>query len=140
MTQRFKETFSRTNVRVHFVGVWYDRCIIDCWHTLIIINYHLYRDTVSSVGISRSKALPLVHSHEHICFFRHALSLDECRVKFLPEYIHGGESVTQKNIDSGQEHGSMRGMQGKSQGDGEHRITVQPPVKEVWFAGSHSDV
>ena len=26
----------------------------------------------------------------HVCFFRHALALDERRVKFLPEYARGG--------------------------------------------------
>jgi len=27
---------------------------------------------------------------KHVCFFRHALALDERRVKFLPEYAYGG--------------------------------------------------
>ena len=47
----------------------------------------------------------------HVCAFRHALALDELRVKFLPEYANGGGEP------------------------GPH-----PQVKEVWFAGSHSDV
>ncbi len=46
----------------------------------------------------------------HVCAFRHALALDEKRVKFLPEFANGGGSPT-----------------------GGH-------VKEVWFAGSHSDM
>ncbi|KDR79626.1 hypothetical protein GALMADRAFT_63481 [Galerina marginata CBS 339.88] len=69
LATNFKSTFSRANVQVHFVGVW---------------------DTVSSVGVIRGKSLPLTDSAEHICFFRHALALDERRVKFLPEYVHGG--------------------------------------------------
>ena len=48
----------------------------------------------------------------HVCKFRHALALDERRVKFLPEYANGGH--------------------GPKETDGD--------VKEVWFAGSHSDV
>ncbi|KAJ7883698.1 hypothetical protein B0H14DRAFT_2339403, partial [Mycena olivaceomarginata] len=48
----------------------------------------------------------------HICFFRHALALDERRVKFLPEYIGTGCS-----------------MLGES-----------PNVKKVWFAGTHSAI
>ena len=48
---------------------------------------------------------------KHVCVFRHALALDECRVKFLPEYVNGG-------------------MGPQSDGD----------VKEVWFAGVHSDM
>jgi len=27
---------------------------------------------------------------KHVCYFRHALALDERRVKFLPEYAYGG--------------------------------------------------
>jgi hypothetical protein len=30
---------------------------------------------------------------EHVCYFRHALALDEQRVKFLPEYAYGGAST-----------------------------------------------
>jgi uncharacterized protein (DUF2235 family) len=92
----------------------------------------LFRDTVSSVGIVRGRNLPLTDSCDHICYFRHALALDERRVKFLPECIlplqHGLGRVTEsdgeENVDANQK--------GK---------TKQPPnVKEVWFAGSHSDV
>ncbi|KAJ7860188.1 hypothetical protein B0H13DRAFT_1639652, partial [Mycena leptocephala] len=86
----FKETFSRRDVKVHFVGVW---------------------DTVSSVGVVRGNPLPMTLSAEHLCIFRHALALDERRVKFLPEYLNGG--------------GSMSDMAN---------------VKEVWFAGTHSDM
>ncbi|KAJ7715230.1 hypothetical protein B0H16DRAFT_1230379, partial [Mycena metata] len=71
MANKFKKTFSR-NIRIHHVGVW---------------------DTVSSVGIVRGKPLPLTSSAEHICIFRHALALDERRVKFLPEYVSGGASA-----------------------------------------------
>ena len=28
----------------------------------------------------------------HVCYFRHALALDERRVKFLPEYAYGGSA------------------------------------------------
>ncbi|KAJ3886497.1 WD40 repeat-like protein [Lentinula edodes] len=94
---RFRETFSQRSVRVHFVGVW---------------------DTVSSVGVVRRKTLPLTTAGmDHVCYFRHALALDEHRVKFLPEYSHGGTSVHVHEPASG-----------------------EPKVKEVWFAGSHSDV
>ncbi|KAJ7445142.1 hypothetical protein B0H11DRAFT_1746921 [Mycena galericulata] len=89
----FKKTFSR-DVRIHFVGVW---------------------DTVSSVGVFRGKPLPLTSSAQHICTFRHALALDECRVKFLPEYVDGGGSTTTST-------------------------STLIDVKEVWFAGTHSDI
>jgi len=127
---------------------------------------------VSSVGIGRSRASPQVYEHRHICFFRHALALDERHVKFLPEYIHGGESVVQKGIPNRSRNDPSRGVVpnhlGKTlsqaklrRGDGasmtieigresaskvkqDHHTseeeTVQPCMKEVWFAGSHSDV
>lgn len=53
----------------------------------------------------------------HVCAFRHALALDELRVKFLPEYANGGAGP---NYEKNQLY----------VGD----------VKEVWFAGSHSDM
>ncbi|KAJ7146836.1 hypothetical protein C8R44DRAFT_600241, partial [Mycena epipterygia] len=98
----FKKTFSR-DVKIHFVGVW---------------------DTVSSVGVFRGKPLPLTLSARHLCIFRHALALDECRVKFLPEYIDGRDPVSPGD-------------------DTEAGSTVsasQTNVKEVWFAGTHSDI
>ncbi|KAJ7852648.1 hypothetical protein B0H14DRAFT_2354728 [Mycena olivaceomarginata] len=96
IASNFKRTFSR-DVRIHFVGVW---------------------DTVSSIGVFRGKPLPLTSSATHICTFRHALALDECRVKFLPEYVDGGSSATSTS-----------------------RANSLPiDVKEVWFAGSHSDM
>ncbi|QRV96021.1 hypothetical protein RhiJN_24039 [Ceratobasidium sp. AG-Ba] len=87
----FRKTFSRPSVEVHFLGAW---------------------DTVSSIGIRRGKLLPLTNRCEHIKYFRHALALDERRVKFLPEYMK---------------------LPPYSQIDESH-------VKEVWFAGTHSDV
>jgi uncharacterized protein (DUF2235 family) len=72
-----------------------------------------YRDTVSSVGIFRAPDLPgTATGMGHVCKFRHALALDEQRVKFLPEYIRSG---------------------GGPKDEDEH-------AKEVWFAGSHADV
>ncbi|KAF9239485.1 hypothetical protein BU15DRAFT_46631 [Melanogaster broomeanus] len=92
LAERFKKTFCRENVQIHFVGVW---------------------DTVSSVGFGRSKTLPCTTSScEHIRYFRHALALDERRVNFLPEYAFGGRS----------------------------NIVDDDHIKEVWFAGTHSDL
>lgn len=83
-----------------------------------------YRDTVSSVGFLRpKKMLPrIVDCCDHVCYFRHALALDERRVKFLPEYIHEGSSHTENEPPF--------------PGDG--KCTAD--IKEVWFAGSHSDM
>lgn len=70
------------------------------------------------MGIVRGRVLPETMTGMHfVCFFRHALALDELRIKFLPEYAHGG-------------HGPECTCHNKSEGD----------IKEVWFAGSHSDM
>ncbi|KAG2357750.1 hypothetical protein BDR07DRAFT_350634 [Suillus spraguei] len=104
----FKSTFSRPSVVIHFIGVW---------------------DTVSSVGIKKEKILPSTDTCDHICYFRHALALDERRVKFLPEYVYGGMSDRPKSqfVPPPKDECSKE----------DH---VKDTVKEVWFAGSHSDV
>ncbi|KAG8214236.1 hypothetical protein J3R82DRAFT_11044 [Butyriboletus roseoflavus] len=71
----------------------------------------LVRDTVSSVGLIRGDVF--LPSGADGCYFRHALALDELRVKFMPEYAHEMNS-------------------------GEHNKTAN--IKEVWFAGTHSDI
>ncbi|KAL4262308.1 hypothetical protein AB1N83_009012 [Pleurotus pulmonarius] len=92
----FKRVFSR-DVRVHFVGVW---------------------DTVSSIGLTSGFNLPeTVEGMSHVCHFRHALALDERRVRFWPEYA---DRVKHKDPLPGE--------------------GLRADVKEVWFAGSHSDV
>ncbi|KAF8134258.1 hypothetical protein EV363DRAFT_1160909 [Boletus edulis] len=95
--REFKNTFCWEDVRVHFVGVW---------------------DTVSSVGLIGDGLLPTSSSAAHTCHFRHALALDELRVKFMPEYFH--QTNSPMNLS------------------GRRREIID--VKEVWFAGSHSDV
>ncbi|KAJ7749715.1 hypothetical protein B0H16DRAFT_1319067 [Mycena metata] len=112
MATTFKNTFSRT-VKVHFIGVW---------------------DTVSSVGIAREKPLPLTGSAKHVCVFRHALALDEARVKFLPEYVDGGSSnaagLRQQRSDKPADQSGLGPKGAPNPGN----------VKEVWFAGTHSDI
>ncbi|KAF8554224.1 hypothetical protein OG21DRAFT_1412956 [Imleria badia] len=98
IAKEFKSTFCWTGMRVHFIGVW---------------------DTVSSVWLRRGeKFLSKSSSAAHACHFRHALALDERRVKFIPEYFHEMNSQTH---------------------DGKSKY-ITPDLKEVWFAGSHSDV
>ncbi|KZV99927.1 hypothetical protein EXIGLDRAFT_831159 [Exidia glandulosa HHB12029] len=77
------------------------------------------RDTVSSVGIVRGKTLPgTTDGMKHVCYFRHALALHERRVKFLPEYVRGGLGP---EVDPAEDPKTLH-------------------TKEVWFAGSHSDI
>jgi len=61
---------------------------------------------VASVGLIQTSVRP----HDpitNVCFFRHALALDEARVKFLPLYVNGGATSS-----------------------------ATPAVKEVWFPGN----
>ncbi|KAJ7117544.1 hypothetical protein C8R44DRAFT_626670 [Mycena epipterygia] len=105
--QFFKKAFCRDNVRIHFLGAW---------------------DAVSSIGIVKGKNLPGTDTFDddnNICFFRHALALDERRVKFLPEYIFSPCTCVTCVYSATQRPGGGLG---------------EPRVKEVWFAGTHSDV
>ncbi|EJC98126.1 uncharacterized protein FOMMEDRAFT_162480 [Fomitiporia mediterranea MF3/22] len=60
----FKETFCRP-VNIEFLGVW---------------------DTVASTGVIMSQDLPFTTNNTLIKTFRHALSLDEHRAKFVPTF------------------------------------------------------
>ncbi|KAG1836357.1 hypothetical protein DFJ58DRAFT_818638 [Suillus subalutaceus] len=68
----FKQTFSR-DVKVEFVGAW---------------------DTVQSTGVLWSRSLPFTDSNTLIKTFRHALALDEHRVKFQPDLYHRSQTDT----------------------------------------------
>ncbi|KAH7928799.1 hypothetical protein BV22DRAFT_182974 [Leucogyrophana mollusca] len=102
IAREFKQTFSWKDLRVHFVGVW---------------------DTVSSVGLVRGDVfLSTSSSAAHACHFRHALALDERRVKFIPEYFHEMNTRTDDTKPK------------------DTQTSKASEIKEVWFAGSHSDV
>ena len=127
------------------------------------IEYHLTgsifqnaRDTVSSIGFIRGKNLPGTSSPEHICFFRHALALDERRVKYLPEYARGGvtergeqhregDEVDEEIRDSNEDVAQVP-CPTSSKRRQEVAPGIKPPsgerphIKEVWFAGTHSDM
>lgn len=137
MAERFKKAFSHKNVKVHFVGAW---------------------DTVSSIGVVRGKhMLPrTIDGMKHVCYFRHALALDERRVKFLPEYAYGGtaEGPVDKNSsprssksESDLEQGSPSNTSPTNDKDAVDRFQTgkastrgRPQTREVWFAGTHSDI
>jgi hypothetical protein len=124
--QRFKDAFCHRDVHIHFVGVW---CVYQTHDIRLMIKLTFgFRDSVSSIGITRGKPLPGTLSPEqYTCNFRHALAADERRVKFLPEYANGGMSKMphQTQADALSGHGNER---------------LFPRVKEVWFRGTHSDM
>lgn len=130
IAKRFKDTFSR-DVRVHFIGVW---CAIFPLLLPYSAEHTNDRDTVSSIGIVREKNLPGTVSPDHVCYFRHALALDERRVKFLPEYARGGvgPNVTPP---AGSNTAGNNIAQSEPRG-----TSLKPHIKETWFTGTRSDM
>ncbi|KAI0312153.1 hypothetical protein OF83DRAFT_1166078 [Amylostereum chailletii] len=110
MAEYFRRVFAR-EVNIHFIGAW---------------------DTVSSVGTVRDKTLPgTTDGMPQACCFRHAMALDERRVKFLPEYAHGGTSLPA--VEPVKESDS-------STNRNQDQVPLRIHTKEVWFAGTHSDI
>lgn len=113
----------------------------------VIIDYVGVFDTVASVGVLSSKELPFAASNRAIRVFRHALSLDERRVKFKTSHFHNPPKIsdhTEDRIKAHQITGSL------SQDDALRGKRVDPNATatrnkkrpetdalEVWFAGCH---
>ncbi|KAF8338080.1 uncharacterized protein EI90DRAFT_2538556 [Cantharellus anzutake] len=131
----YKRDFSRP-VKIEFIGVW---------------------DTVSSVGALIPRILPFSNDNHITRTFRHAMSLDEHRAAF--QCNPWQRTVDGQQGSSGPRVGILRtslSILWKSlvfsnwrknwrEGDlesGEGPTNPEPPthVKEVWFAGCHSDV
>lgn len=119
LSELFKRTFCR-QVHVDFLGVW---------------------DTVASVG-AIPRYLPFVNENNSIRHLRHALALDERRIKFLPSYcIDPNKKQTKIQKDPG----APPQMKRSSSAAKEYEDTINATdratdVKEVWFAGVHTDV
>ncbi|KAG8219249.1 hypothetical protein J3R82DRAFT_88 [Butyriboletus roseoflavus] len=126
------------NVDIEFVGVW---------------------DTVNSVGII-PRTLPFTKSNDNIRYFRHALSLDERRVRFKANYYNRS---TEDDLKRGvKRHEMPRSTKKlhlpslpkaiKDYTNGHHhdspseleqpysQAITKTDVEEVWFAGCHCDV
>jgi len=134
-SNQFKKTFS-IDVDIEFVGVW---------------------DTVGSVGLI-PRRLPFTKSNSHIRYFRHAISLDECRARFKvnlwnrpseEDQKKGVQKGTMPRHHTGPIHpgdtikSAKSGKSGKSLNDLERQYTdYEKPtdIEEVWFAGAHCDI
>ena len=101
---------------------------------------------MQSVGLI-PKHLPFSGSNNAIVHFRHALSLDERRVKFFPSFCTGGKSKKDKvseqsDIASVNSHKKIERRQ-KSGTSYEYELHVnamtgpETDVEEVFFAGVH---
>ncbi|KEP53038.1 DUF2235 domain protein [Rhizoctonia solani 123E] len=146
LSDGFRDTFSRV-VPIEFVGVW---------------------DSVSSVGIVRSHTLPYAASNNIISTFRHAMALDERRAWFVVDPWHirptprsGGlfsgrndpndQSLVAryvewltfggcKELPEVERHGRASGETSKKLFSASPNARSPTDIKEVWFAGGHSDV
>ena len=115
----FKRAFS-IDVRINFLGVWYvARAMVQ------IPVSPPFRDTVESVGWSNSQ-LPFCSSNNAIKYFRHALALDECRVKFIPTFWGGGCEPEEQPCGVHEFEHHVNGL----------HVTATD-VEEVFFAGAH---
>lgn len=78
-----------------------------------------------------------------VCFFRHALALDERRVKFIIEYAYGKTTLEPRDAHtalSPNESQMTSPPSDQSQVATSQTESKSPHTKEVWFAGSHSDM
>lgn len=110
----------------------------------------MVRDTVSSVGFGRGgDCLSASSAATHACHIRHALALDEYRVKFMPEYffeMNSPDLRSEKPDDrddtttSKVQPAVVSAIPSTHYSYGGHPDPKTAVIKEVWFAGSHSDV
>ena len=79
---------------------------------------------------------------KHVCYFRHALALDERRDKFLPVYAYGGTTEGPAELDyKNPSPAPPRSLESELEIRSLGNTPVDPPQTiEVWFAGTHSDM
>ncbi|KAG5732645.1 hypothetical protein E4T56_gene16747 [Termitomyces sp. T112] len=116
----FKKAFS-IDVDIELLGVW---------------------ETVGSVGMI-PKCLPFTTSNSHVKHFRHALALDEHRVRFRPNFWN---RPSLEEAQLGVKKGEMPRPKPKRQTTRDfekqflYRGVHATDIEEVWFAGCHCDV
>ncbi|EIN14621.1 hypothetical protein PUNSTDRAFT_130247 [Punctularia strigosozonata HHB-11173 SS5] len=116
MSAIFKKTFS-IHVNVDFVGVW---------------------DTVASVGVI-PRYLPLSSSNDAIRIFRHAVSLDERRVRFIPSFYDTSSTSPWNRLMAFLEC-SIESLVQPTTPQSVPEAQELTDCKEVFFAGTHCDV
>ena len=101
------------------------------------------RDTVLLDPINNvNKLLPRTNDGmRHVCYFRHALALDERRVMFLPLYAYGdstGPPVTSFSEETIPSKEPSKISQGSAANL--NSMINHPHTLEVWFAGTHFEM
>jgi uncharacterized protein (DUF2235 family) len=119
----FKHTFCRKdqrsqhehehNIKVFFLGIW------DCVNSVAVLEQ------------TASQPVPVLGTARYV---RHAVSVDERRVKFKPALLAQDIRVIDK-INKGN-----KGQTNGSNGAGGSKVRVEEDIKEVWFPGNHGDV
>jgi len=87
-----------------------------CWPGRAEISFLGLWDTVKAFGLFWPRSLPHIRHNPDVGIVRHALALDERRRSYVPTSWGGLDDYVEELAPSGQD------------------------VKEIWFAGSHSDV
>ena len=101
-----------------------------------------YRDTVSSVGLI-PHTLPFTKSNTAIRYFRHAISLDEHRAKFQPNFWHRLTDSDQEGTKLGDMPWSNHRHPFYRSGCRDYKAYTEEEegsrtnVREVWFSGCH---
>ncbi|KAJ3556272.1 hypothetical protein NM688_g2119 [Phlebia brevispora] len=110
LAHRFKSLYARS-VQIEFLGLW---------------------DTVASVGLP-SRHLPMFES-EGVRYVRHAVALDERRIKFRPHFCY--DPAVEREPDKR----SHLALQPEDIEQSERSGSAATNTQEVWFAGVHSDI
>lgn len=94
------------------------------------------RDTVASVGMI-PRYLPFIAENNGISHLRHALALDERRIKFLPNYCVDPIKKREKKLITipGHAKRSLSKEYENMVNEEDHQLT---DVLEVWFPGVHA--
>jgi uncharacterized protein (DUF2235 family) len=136
LSMAFKRAFS-IEVKIEFLGVWYV-----LFPTFTTFAFHPFspRDTVQSVGLI-PRHLPFSGSNNAIVHFRHAIALDEHRVKFVPSFCTGGKSKADKDKHEEWRKKHSHREQSGSVATYETAVNessgIDTDVLEVFFAGAH---
>ncbi|RLV91802.1 Uncharacterized protein JA1_003608 [Spathaspora sp. JA1] len=131
--QEFKKTFSRNDIRIHFMGLW---------------------DSINSVGVLRDQMFPYAIRSSNVDHIRHAVSIDERRSKFKQQlfYSPNEESDFNSSIEStSTSDNSYSSLKSISDlllyllGRNPHRSLREPPqpnndLVQVFFPGNHGDI
>ncbi|KDR77767.1 hypothetical protein GALMADRAFT_138826 [Galerina marginata CBS 339.88] len=117
-SKAFQRTWGSIDVPIMFLGCW---------------------DTVNSVGYLTTKSLPFTAINPMVRNFRHAISMDERRVKFRTN-LWSPYMKTSPRIGSRSPHMNPREKMIQSFSEAKSKRMPPTDVSEVWFSGCHCDV